>query len=233
MGGDWCCEFKRCLLLGRKAITNLGNILKSIDITLPTKVQSYSQRYGFSSSHVQMWELDHKEGRALKNWCFWTVVLEKPLESPLDSKEIKPINPKGYQHWIFIVMTDAEAPTFWPPNVKSQLIGKAPDAGKDWRQEEKEVTEDEMCRWLTNSMHMSLIKLWEILKDRGAWCTAVHGSQRVEHNLVTEQQQKWIPWCWRFPIACEKVIFIEMKLGKSVTIPDNNYWISVWCQELL
>ena len=129
---DCSCAVKRRLLLGRKAITNLGKILKSIGITLPTKVQSYSQRYGFSSSHVQMWELDHKEGRALKNWCFWTVVLEKTLESLLDCKEIKLVNTKGNQSWLFIGRTDAEAPILWPPDLKSWLIRKNCDAGKDW-----------------------------------------------------------------------------------------------------
>ena len=93
-----------------------------------------SQSYGFSSSHVWMWELDYKESWALKNWCFWTVVLEKILESPLDSKEIKPVNPKGNQSWIFIWRTDAEAPIFWPPDVKNWLLGKDPEAGKDWEQ---------------------------------------------------------------------------------------------------
>ena len=91
----------------------------------------YSQSYGFSSGHVRMWELDHKEGWTLKNWCFWTVVLEKTLESPLDCKEIQPVHPKGNQHWIFIGRTDAEAPIIWPPDVKSQVIGKDSDAGKD------------------------------------------------------------------------------------------------------
>ena len=107
------------------------------------------QSYGFSSSHVQIWELDHKEGWALKNWCFWTVVLEKTLESLLDNKEIKPVNPKGNQFWIFIERTDAEAedPTLWPLDVKSRLFGKDPDAGKDWGQEEKGATEDEMVGW--------------------------------------------------------------------------------------
>ena len=105
-----------------------------------------SQSYGFSSSHVRMWELDHKEGWELKNWCFWIVVLEKILESLLDSKEIKPVNPKGNQSRIFIERTDAEAetPILWPPDVKNRLIGKDPDAGKDWRQEGKGVTEDVM-----------------------------------------------------------------------------------------
>ena len=105
-----------------------------------------SQSYGFSSSHVWMWELDYKESWALKKWCFWTVVLEKTLESPLDSKEIQPVHPRGNRCWIFIGRTDAEAetPILRPPNEKSWLIGKDPDAGKDWRQEEKGTTEDEM-----------------------------------------------------------------------------------------
>ena len=96
-----------------------------------------SQSYGFPSSHVWMWELDYKESWALKNWCFWTVVLEKTLESPLDCKEIQPVHPKGNQSWIFIGKTDAEAetPILWPPDVKNWLIWKDPDAGKDWRQE--------------------------------------------------------------------------------------------------
>ena len=110
---------------------------------------SSSQSYGFSSSHVWMWELDYKESWMLKNWCFWTVVLEKTLESPLDCKEIKPVNRKGNQSWIFIGRTDveAEAPTLWPPDMMPWLTGKDPDAGKDWRQEEKGMTEDEMVGW--------------------------------------------------------------------------------------
>ena len=98
---------------------------------------------------IWMWELDHKEGWALKNWCFWVVVLEKTLESPLDSKEIKLVNPKGNQPWIFIGNTDAEAesPVFWPPDGKSWHIGKDPDSGEDWGQEEKGVTKDEMDGW--------------------------------------------------------------------------------------
>ena len=108
-----------------------------------------SQSYGFSSHHVQMWELDHKEGWVLKNWCFWTVVLEKTLESPLDCKEIKPVSPHGNQLWISIGRTDAkaEAPVLWPCDVKRQLIGKDADAGQDWRQEEKGTIEDEMVEW--------------------------------------------------------------------------------------
>ena len=108
----------------------------------------HSQSYGFSSSHVWVWELDYKEGWTLKNWCFLIVVLEKTLESPLDCKEIKPINLKGNEPWIFIGMTDteAEAPILWPPDEKSRLIGKDPDPGKDWRQKENKVAEDEIVR---------------------------------------------------------------------------------------
>ena len=108
----------------------------------------HSQGYGLSSSHVQMWELDHKEGWATKNWCFQTEVLENTLESPLDSK-IKPVSPKENQPWIFIGRTDAETktPILWPPDAKSGHIGKDPDAGKDWRQEKKGIEEDEMVGW--------------------------------------------------------------------------------------
>ena len=108
-----------------------------------------SQSYGFSSSHVWMWEVDHKERWALKNCCFWIVVLEKTVESPLDCKEIQPVHPKGNQSWIFIGRTDAEAetPILGPPDAKNWLIGKDPDSGKDWRQEEKGTTEDEMVGW--------------------------------------------------------------------------------------
>ena len=146
--GDCSHEIKRCLLLGSKAMTNLDSILKSRDITLLTKVHLVKS-YGFSSSQVWMWELDYKQSWAPKNWCFWTVVLEKSLESPLDCKEIQPVHPKGDQSWIFIGRTDAEAetPILWPPDVKKWLIGKDPDAGKDWRWEEKGMTKDEMVGW--------------------------------------------------------------------------------------
>ena len=108
-----------------------------------------SQSYSFSSSHVWMWELDYKEGWAQKNWFFWTVVLGKTVESPLVCKEIQPVHPKGNQSWVFTGRTDvkAETPVFWPPDAKSWLTWKDPDAGKDWGQEEKGTTEDEMFGW--------------------------------------------------------------------------------------
>ena len=140
-------KLKDTLLLGKKAMTNLDSILRSRDITLPTKPSS--QNYGFFSSHVWLWELDYKQSWAPKNHCFWTMVLEKTLESPLDCKEIKPVNPKGSQSGIFIGRTDAEAetPTLWSPDVKNWLIGKDPAARKDWRWEEKWTTEDEIVGW--------------------------------------------------------------------------------------
>ena len=137
----------RCLLLGRKAMTNFDSILKEQRHHIANK-GPYSQSYDFPSSHVWMWEVDHKESWAPKNWCFWTVVLEKTLDSPLDYK-MKPVNPKGNHSWIFIGRTDteAEAPILWPPDAKNWLIGKDPDVGKDWLQEEKGTTEDEMVWW--------------------------------------------------------------------------------------
>ena len=130
--GDCSHEIKRCLLLGRKVMTNLDSILKSRDIHYFVNKGPSSQGYGFSSSHVWMWELDYEEGWAPKNWCFWTVVLEKTLESPLDCKEIQPVHPKVDQSWVFIGRTDVEAetPIFWPPDTKSWLTGKYLDAGK-------------------------------------------------------------------------------------------------------
>ena len=143
--GDYSHEIKRHLLLVRKAMTNLDSLLKGRDITLLTKVHMVKTMV----FHVQMRELDHKKGWESKNWYFRTVVLEKTLQSPLDCMEIKPVNPKGIQPWIFTGMTlaEAEAPILWPPDVKSQLIGKDPDAGKDWGQEEKGAIEYETVGW--------------------------------------------------------------------------------------
>ena len=134
--GDCSHEIKRCLLLGRKVMNNLGNILKSRDITLPTKVNLVKAMV-FSSSHVWIWELAYKDSWVPKNWYFWTVVLEKTLESPLDYKGIQPVHPKRDLSWVFIGRTDVEAetPILWPPAGKGWLIWKDPDGGKDLGQE--------------------------------------------------------------------------------------------------
>ena len=151
-----------------------------------------SQGYVFSNGHVWMWELDCEESWALKNGCFWTVVLEKTLESPLDCKEIQPVHPKGDQSWVFIGRTDAvaETPVLWPPHAKNWLIGKDPDAGRDWGQEEKGTTEDEMVGW------HHWLNGHEFEYTLGWWWTGrpvllqFMGLQRVGYDWATEQT--WI-----------------------------------------
>ena len=160
--GNYSHEIKRCLLLGRKTMRNLDRIFKSRDITLP-----YSQSDSFSSSQVWMWELNHKEGWSLKNWCSQIVVLEKTLESLLDCKEVKPVNTKKNQPWIFngrrlfIRRTDAEidTPILWSPDVKSWPIAKDPEAGKNWRQRRRWQQRKKWLESITDSMDMNLSKL--------------------------------------------------------------------------
>ena len=166
----------RHLLLGRKVMTNLDSIFQSRHYFV-NKCPS-SQGYGFSSGHVWMSELDYEESWVLKIWCFWTVVKEKTLESPLDCKEIQPVHPKGDQSWVFIGRTDVEAetPILWPPDEKRWLIWKDPDAGEDWGQEEKEMTEDEIVRWhhrLNGHEYEEALRGDE--RQGSPWHAAVHG----------------------------------------------------------
>ena len=188
--GDCSHEIKRRLLLGRKVMTNLDSILKSRDFA--NKALS-RQGYGFSSNHVQMWELDYKESWAPKNWCFWTVVLEKTLESPLDCKEIQPVHPKEDQSWVFIGRTDAKAetPILWPPHAKSWVIWKDPDAGKDWGQEEKGTTEDEMVGWHHWLSGHRFGWTPGLVMDREAWHAAVHGVSKNQTRLSDWTELNW------------------------------------------
>jgi hypothetical protein len=184
--GDCSHEIKRCLLLGRKVMTNLYSILKSRDITLPTKVHLVK---AMVFPVVGMWNLDYKEGWEPKNQSFWTVVLEKTLESTLDCKDIQPVQPKGDQFWVFIGRTDveAEAPVLWPPDEKSWLIWKDPDAGKDWGQK-KGRTGDEMVGW-----HHRLDGHgfgWTLGIGDGQGGLVCYGSRGCKESDMSEQKQK-------------------------------------------
>ena len=160
-----------------------------------------SQGYDFSSGHVWMWELDYKESGVLKNWCFWTVVSEKTLESPLDCKEIQAVYPIGDQSWVFIGRSDVEAetPILWPPDVKNWLIWKDPDAGKDWGWWRRG---QQRMRWpdgITDSIGMSLGGLQELVLDRKAWRAAAHGVAKSQTRL-----DNWTKLNWRItgPRGC-------------------------------
>ena len=191
--------FKRCLLLGRKADKPRQPIKKQRHHFADKG--PYSQSYGFSCSHVWMWELDHKEGWVLKNWCFWTVVLEKTLESPLDCKEIQRVHSNGDQYWIFIERTDAEAkdPILWPPDVKNWIIGKDPDKG---------MTEDEMVGWHHWLKGHEFEQALGVGDGRESWHAAVHRIAKSWTRL-----SNWMNW-W----------FV------MVFLPRSKYLLILWLQ---
>ena len=175
------------------------------------------------------WQLEYREWWEPKNWCFWTLVLEKTLESPLDWKEIQPIRPKGNQSWIFIGRTDAEAetPILWPPDVKNWLIGKDPDAGKDWRQEEKGTEEDKMDG-ITDLMAMSLSKLQEMVMDREAGQAAVHGvtkSWTLLSDWTELNDMIKMPYLWSsFPKLINQIILRKSTDKSQLRDILHNTW---------
>ena len=184
-------EFKTHSLLGRKVMTNLDSILRSRDIA--NKGPS-SQGYGFSSSHVWMWELDCEESWVPKNWWLWTVVLEKTLEGPLDCKEIQPVHPKGDQSWVFIWRTDAEAeaPILWPPHAKSWLVGKDPYAGRDGVRKRRGWRRLGLLDGIINWMDMGESKVRDLVMYREAWCAAIHGVTKSWTRMSGWTELNWI-----------------------------------------
>ena len=181
-----------------------------------------------------MWELDYEESRVPKNWCFWTVVLEKTLESPLDCKEIQPVHPKGDQSWVFIRRTDAEAETLilWPPHVKSWLIGKDPDAGRDWGQEDKGITEDEMAGW-----HHQLDAhefQWTLgVGDRQGGLVCCDSWSPKE--LDTTERLNWTEWLVMlsiFSCTCWPSVYHLQKMSILIFRPfkkNRNSWHAILC----
>ena len=172
---------------------------------------SSSQGFGFSSGYVWMWELDYKESWVPKNWCFWTVVLEKTLESPLDYREIQPVHPKGHQSWVFIGRTDVEAetPILWPPDAKRWLICKDPDAGKDWGQEEKGTIEDEVVRWhhwLNGNEFVGTLGVRDGQGGLACW-----GLQGHKESDTTE----WLNWTELYSVCQWKFSNWQKLIGKT------------------
>ena len=212
-----CChKIKLSLLLSRKAMTNLDGIFKKQSHHFADK-GPFSQSYGFSN----------KQGHVPKNWWKWWswIVLEKTLESPLDSKEIKPVNPKGNQPWIFTGRTDAEAETIilWPHDAKIQLTGKDSDAGKDERQKEKGVAEIKWLDSITDSMDMNLSKVWEIVEDRGAWRATVHRITKRQTQLsdwTTATKHEFSPHYQAFP---------NSTMGKNTASETRKYHLFIKC----
>ena len=184
-----------------------------------------SQSYDFSCGHVWMWDLDYKESWTLKNWCFWTVVLEKTLESPLNCKEIKSVNHKGNQSWIFIGRTDAEAeaPILWPPDAKSLLIGKDSDGGKDWRQKEKGTTEDEMVGWHQQLDGLEFEQALGVDDGQGSLVCCSPWGHKVSDMA---EQLNWSKEMWVWPLGQEDPLEEGMTTHYSILA----WWIP-WTEE--